>query len=153
MTVTLRPIGDGDRDFLSRLYASTRAEELAHVPWPEAQKAAFLQMQFEAQHAHYQQYTQTRFEVILVDGEPAGRLYVRRADDEIRIVDIALLPAHRNSGIGGSLLRELVEEARTARLPLHIHVEKNNPALRLYERLGFRQIDDRGVYWFLEKAP
>jgi ribosomal protein S18 acetylase RimI-like enzyme len=90
------------------------------------------------------------FDVILVDGQPAGRLYVSREDDEIRIVDIALLPEYCNRGIGTTLLKGLQSEAAAAGKPLRIHVERFNPALRLYERLGFRQIDDRGVYLFME---
>ena len=108
-------------------------------------------MQFDAQHAHYQEhYPGAAFDVILVDGQPAGRLYVAREDDEIRIVDIALLPEYRNRGIGTRLLRGLQSEAAAAGKPLSIHVERFNPALRLYERLGFRQIEDQGVYLFME---
>ncbi|MBL0218678.1 MAG: GNAT family N-acetyltransferase [Myxococcales bacterium] len=154
MPVTLRPIVPADEDFLYRVYASTRTEELALTDWSPAQKTAFLQMQFTAQHRHYQDnYSNTAFDVILHDDEPVGRLYVRRIASEMRIVDIALLPAFRSAGIGGALLRGLVEEARREAVPLRIHVEKNNPALRLYERLGFRAIEDRGVYWFLECSP
>lgn len=154
MPVTLRPIVPADEDFLYRVYASTRTEELALTDWSPAQKTAFLQMQFTAQHRHYQDnYSNTAFDVILQDDQPVGRLYVRRIASEMRIVDIALLPAFRSAGIGGGLLRGLVEEARRETVPLRIHVEKNNPALRLYERLGFRAIEDRGVYWFLECSP
>ena len=121
------------------------------MPWDAAQKAAFLQMQFDAQHAHYQEvFSGAAFDVILVDGQPAGRLYVNRGDDEMRIVDIALLPAYCNRGIGTWLLKELQSEAAGAGKPLRIHVERFNPALRLYQRLGFQQIVDRGVYLFME---
>ena len=47
-------------------------------------------------------------------------------------------------------MRALQAEAAASRKPLRIHVERFNPALRLYERLGFKQIADRGVYWFME---
>jgi ribosomal protein S18 acetylase RimI-like enzyme len=90
------------------------------------------------------------FDVILVGGQPAGRLYLHRRDDEIRIMDIALLPEYCDRGIGTTLLHGLLSEAAAAGKPLRIHVERFNPALRLYERLGFRQIDDRGVYLFME---
>ena len=100
---------------------------------------------------HYQEhYAGAAFDVILVDGQPAGRLYVAREEDEIRIVDIALLPEYRNRGIGTTLLRGLQSEAAAAGKPLRIHVERFNPALRLYERLGFRRSTDRGVYLFME---
>jgi GNAT superfamily N-acetyltransferase len=149
--IALRPIRPDDDAFLLVLYASTREKELAALPWDSGQKTAFLQMQFDAQHAQYQEaYAGAAFDVILVDGQPAGRLYVARKEEEIRIVDIALLPDYCNRGIGTTFLGGLQAEAAAAGKPLRIHVERFNPALRLYERLGFRQIADRGVYLFME---
>ena len=57
--LTFRHITEADLPFLARLYASTRTEELAVTPWSAEQKAAFLAMQFQAQHAHYQQHYPT----------------------------------------------------------------------------------------------
>jgi ribosomal protein S18 acetylase RimI-like enzyme len=124
------------------------------VPWDDAQKDAFLRMQFDAQDAWWREnYADASFEVILVEGEPAGRLYVHRGESEIRIVDIALLPEHRGGGIGTSLLEDLLAEADAAGKSVTIHVERLNPALRLYERLGFALAEDKGVYLFLERPP
>ena len=149
--LTFRPIAGADLPFLSALYASTRAEELAVTPWSDAQKAAFLDMQFRAQHTYYlAHYPDAAFDVILINHQPAGRLYIDRATSEIRIVDIALLPEWCNRGIGSALINVLQGEAAAAGKPLRIHVEKFNPALRLYERLGFRPIEDKGVYLFME---
>jgi len=149
--ITLRPIRDDDLELLFRVYASTREEELAPVPWTAEQKADFLRMQAAAQHAYYQEnYKGADWLVIERDGVPAGRLYVHRREKEIRLVDISLLPEHRNAGIGSDILVELIAEAAAAGKPLRIHVERFNPALRLYERLGFQQIEDRGVYLFME---
>jgi ribosomal protein S18 acetylase RimI-like enzyme len=149
--VTLRPIGPDDQSFLYDVYASTRVGELAAVPWDDLQKSAFLQMQFNAQHQYYlEQYPHAAFDIILIDGRPAGRLYVNRGQDELRIIDISILPAWRNRRIGTHLLGALQTEAALARKPLRIHVERFNPALRLYERLGFVPVADRGVYLFLE---
>lgn len=91
--------------------------------------------------------------MIAVDGVPAGRLYVHRGDAEIRIVDIALLPEHRGGGIGTALLEELLAEADTSGKSVTIHVERQNRALRFYERLGFSVAEDKGVYLFLERQP
>ena len=149
--VALRAIRPDDEEFLCRVYASTRTEELAAVAWTEEEKAAFLRMQFAAQHRYYQEsYTSSRFDVVLVDGRPAGRLYVARWPEELRVIDIALLPEFRRRGIGTALLRNLLEEGSARRLPVRIHVERHNPALVLYEGLGFRLVEDRGVYLFLE---
>jgi len=121
------------------------------VDWSEAQKDAFLRQQFEAQTQHYREhFAGARFDVIECDGEPAGRLSVWRGRDEIRLVEIALLPAWRGRGIGGRLLRPILEEAAEQRLPVRIHVERSNPALRLYERLGFAPVAERGLYLLLE---
>jgi ribosomal protein S18 acetylase RimI-like enzyme len=154
MAIALKAIGPADEGFLYEVYASTRAEELAPVPWSAEQKAAFLLQQFTAQHRHYQDnYTGARFEIIVRDGEPAGRLYVARWPNEIRIVDISLLPAHRNAGIGSSLLRELLDEGAATGKSVSIHVERMNPAMRLYRRLGFAEIADKGVYALMEWSP
>src|SRR2546422_184542 len=89
--VELRPVEPGDREFLYCVYASTRTEELAVVPWDEEQKAAFLRVQFGAQDAWYREnYADARFDVIVVGGERAGRFYVHCGPSEIRIVDIVL---------------------------------------------------------------
>jgi ribosomal protein S18 acetylase RimI-like enzyme len=137
------------------VYASTRAEELAVVPWDEPTKQAFLAQQFEAQDVHYKRhYPDASFEVIEVDGEPAGRLYVHRADEEMLIIDIALLPPFRGRGIGAELLRELIDEADASERKLSIHVERENRARTLYDRLGFEVVeDDGGIYLLMQRAP
>ena len=152
-TIALRPIGEADLAFLDEVYASTRTEELAPLGWNAAQQNAFLAQQFAAQHRHYQQhYSDASFQVILVDGQPAGRLYVARWPGEIRLIDIALLPAARGAGIGTRLLHDLLDEAVATQKPIRLHVEKFNPALRLYQRFGFVSVEDRGVYWLMEWA-
>jgi ribosomal protein S18 acetylase RimI-like enzyme len=153
--VALRPVGDADRAFLAHVYATTRADELAVLPWSDEQKAAFLAQQFEAQDAHYRRhYSGATLDVIEVDGEPAGRLYVHRGPREIRIVDVALTPPYRGRGLGTRLLRGLIAEAEESGRSLSIHVEIHNPARRLYERLGFRPAGDGdGVYLLMERAP
>ena len=149
--ITSRPITAEDEQFLYRLYASTRQEELAMTVWTDAQKETFLRQQFTAQHKFYMEhFAQATFEILLLNKEAIGRLYVDRRVDEIRIIDIALLPEHRNKGIGSSLLKNLLMEAHETAKPLRIHVEKNNPALKLYDRLGFREIEDKGVYYLME---
>ena len=152
--IAYRPIGEEDLPFLRELYASTRADEMVVVPWDEAQKRAFLEMQFEAQHTYYlEQFADASFDLILQDGEPIGRLYIDRRDDEHRLIDIALLPAARGRGIGGSIMRRLLDEAAAESKPVRIHVEQHNTAMRLYERLGFERIEEQGVYWFMEWQP
>ena len=152
--ITFRPIRPEDEALLYQIYASTREEELAQVPWDTAEKEAFLRMQFNAQHQYYQeQFPHAAFQIILRDDRPIGRLYVNRRPDVIHLIDIALLPANRNRGIGTSLLKELLAEASEVGKPVRIHVEHFNPALHLYERLGFSRIGDQGVYYQMEWLP
>ena len=152
--ITLRPVQPGDEGFLYLVYASTRADELAPLNWSEQQRHAFLTMQFDAQSRFYrEQFPGAAFQVILRGGVAIGRLYVDRRADEISIIDIALVPEQRGHGIGAALLTDLIEEADRADKPVRIHVERFNPALRLYQRLGFVPIGDTGVYLLLEKLP
>jgi GNAT superfamily N-acetyltransferase len=149
--VSYKPINDLDRDFLYAVYASTRTEELKLTDWDDNRKTEFLQMQFSAQHQYYQEhYSDTLFQIILYDGHPAGRLYLARWPNELRIVDLALLPDYRNLGIGSHILTTILNEAKTKDLPVNIHVERFNPALNLYRRLGFVKKDEHGVYDFME---
>jgi ribosomal protein S18 acetylase RimI-like enzyme len=152
--VSFRPIRPADEPFLARLYASTRADEMAVVPWSEEQKASFLQMQFEAQHKFYlEQFQQADFLIVQRRGQPIGRLYLDHRVDEIRLIDIALLPEHRQKGLGAALMRDVLAAARRAGKKVRIHVERNNPAMRLYHRLGFERIEDQGPYYLMEWSP
>jgi ribosomal protein S18 acetylase RimI-like enzyme len=145
--LTFRPITDGDLPFLALVYASTRAGELAATDWSDEQKATFLEQQFRAQHAHYQRYyPQADWLVTVREGEDIGRLYIERWPSQHRIIDITLLPAHRGRRLGYALLRDLQDEAAAASKAVSIHVEKFNPAMRLYRRLGFATAEDKGVY-------
>jgi GNAT superfamily N-acetyltransferase len=152
--LSLRPATPADRDFLLRVYASTREQELAQVPFSAAEKAAFLEQQFAAQSVHYERgYTDLSYDLVLVDGEPAGRLIVSRWPAEVRVVDIALLPEHRGHGVGGRLMRPVLDEADERGVKASIHVEQGSPALRFYRRLGFAAIEDRGIHLLMERPP
>lgn len=153
-SVTLRPIQPADQEILYQVYASTRTEELAVTDWNEEQKQSFLRMQFDAQHRHYQEhYAKAAFSVVLLNEQPIGRLFVARWDHEIRIVDIALLPQFRSTGIGSSLLQDILAEGVQSGKTVTIHVEQFNPAMRLYERLGFQKLGEVGVYFLMEWSP
>lgn len=154
LRVELRPVRETDREFLVAVYGSTREEELRPLPWSEEQKTAFVAMQFEAQQKHWGEvYPEASRDLIIADGEPAGRLYVNRGEKEIRIVDIAILPRFRGNGAGEGLLRSIFEEGDASGRPVTIHVERHNPARRLYERLGFTIQEDKGVYLLMSRPP
>jgi ribosomal protein S18 acetylase RimI-like enzyme len=149
-----RPATSADDAFLYRLYASTRDDEMALWGAPADQQAAFLRMQFDAQRAHYQRhFSLANHEILTIDGDPVGRTLIDRSRDELRLVDIALLPEHRGSGIGSVLVRELLAESVATGKPVRLHAFKPSRAVAFYERLGFRRVADEGVYWALEAAP
>ncbi len=136
--VSLRAAGAEDEPLLLRVYAATRAQEMNLVPWDDAQKQAFIRMQFDAQHRHYtSHYPGARFEVILLDGEPVGRLYLAQLETEFRIMDVAVLPENRRAGIGSLVVEEVLKEAQAASVPVTMSMETYNPSLPLFERMGF----------------
>ena len=154
MDVALRSVRADDEPFELSVYASTREDELAPVPWTDEQKAAFVAAQFAAQRAHYaEHYAGLSSDVVLVDGEPAGRLLVARWREEIRIVDMAFLPAFRGRGAGSALFAELMDEATEMAKRLSIHVERHNRARELYERLGFESVGETGIHLRMEWDP
>lgn len=145
--LSMRPMAEADLPFLSALYASTRTEELAPVPWSEDEKSAFLAQQFHAQHTHYMaHYPDAHWLVVEQAGTPVGRLYLEWWPSEIRIIDIALMPESRSGGLGHALLEDVMALAGKDGLAVGIHVEKTNSAMSLYRRLGFEVVEDKGVY-------
>jgi ribosomal protein S18 acetylase RimI-like enzyme len=152
--VSFRPELPEDEAFLAKLYATTRDIEMALTGWDAAQQEAFLRSQFQFQTTHYRQhYGDASFQIILRDNAPIGRIYVHHGAREIRLMDIALLPEFRRSGIGGAILENLLGEAARQEKTVTLHVERFNPALRLYQRLGFRVIEDLGINLFMEWRP
>jgi ribosomal protein S18 acetylase RimI-like enzyme len=150
----LRPAGVDDAELLLAIYASTRAEELAVVPWSDAQRVAFLRQQFAAQSTSWRaQHPAADWSLVEVDGRPAGRLYVDRSGDVLHIVDIALLPEFRGAGIGTALLGDVLAEADERQVPVTIYVETTNRARSLYIRLGFARVDGMGIYDLYRRRP
>jgi ribosomal protein S18 acetylase RimI-like enzyme len=147
----LRQTVDEDLDVLERIYASTRTIELAQTDWSDQFKTKFIHMQFLAQASHYRQhYPGAEYWLILYEQVTAGRLYLHYRGSEVRIMDIAILPDYRNLGIGTHVLKGLQNIAKISCQRLSIHVERFNPAQRLYQRLGFECQDQGDVYCLME---
>ncbi len=154
MEVRLRPKNTDDEEFLFRLYSGTRDDELSIVPWTRQQKEDFLRMQFNAQISYYNQiFPQMEYNIILHDNIPAGRLMIARLDEEIRVVDIAIISGQRGRGTGCKLLQRIMDEAVAAGKKVVLHVEQNNRAQNLYKRLGFKVAAVEGYYFRMEWAP
>lgn len=148
----LRRVTPDDDSFLLSVYTSTRADELAQVQWQEGQREAFVKWQFEMQRREYEaRFPDAEYDVIEIDGQPAGRLWLGRKDDEIRLLDIALLPEFQNRSAGTVLITDLIDEARsTGKRLRHMVFVLNNNADRFYERLGFVVLEDLGGYKHME---
>lgn len=147
---TIRAETAADMDFSASLYALTREAELSAVDWPTAATHSFCRQQFDAQHAHYHQhYPLAQFLLIERDGMPVGRLYFEQTPNELRLMEITLLVEARNLGIGGALSRALLQQAHADGVAMGLHVEPFNPARRLYERQGFREVEERGLYLYM----
>jgi ribosomal protein S18 acetylase RimI-like enzyme len=154
MNLSRRPVRPDDQEFQFKLYATTRQAEIAAFGWSSAQQEAFLRMQFAAQQNWYRTaYPLAAWEIIELDQAPVGRMIVLQGRESITLVDIALLSEHRGQGIGGGLVRELLEEGRDAMVPVRLQVLKSNPAARLYQRLGFVKTGEDEMYLQMEKRP
>ena len=153
--IALREVTPADRAFLEDVYASAREAELAPVPWSPGEKRTFLDSQFALQdEAYRRRFPPEAFLVIEEQGAPIGRVVLAELDaGELRIADIALLPAHRGRGIGSSLIRDVIAEGEHRGVPVSLHVERWNPAWRLYERLGFVEVSEAGAYVLLRRLP
>ncbi len=150
-SISLRSVTDADKDFLLELYQSSRGDDLRGLGWDEDRISEFLSMQHEAQQVFYQtDYQQAVDEIILIEGEPAGRLIVERREHEIRCVDLALLPGHRGAGVGTFLIQRLQEEARQTNKRLRLQIIRFNRAVTLLERLGFVRTSETGTHFQME---
>ncbi len=146
-TITTRPLLPTDEDLSYQVYASTRADEMALIPWPEAQKEAFVRMQFEMRQQQYRaEYPEALTEVILCEDAPAGTMTTLKTPDAILLIDIALLAHFRGAGIGTTILHDLQKE----RKKIILHVLKQNPAKHLYSRLGFVAAGEDSMYLRME---
>ena len=146
--MSLRPATEADEDFLFELFASTRMDEFKFLLGDEAQVEALVRMQFNLQRQQYDAgYPEADHKIILRDGQPIGRLFVDESDVEFTLVDVALLAAHRNYGLGTYLFQQLLRRAAGKGKRVRLHVLKSNPARRLYERLGFSSVAEDGMYF------
>lgn len=152
--VTFREAAEGDRPFLRELYREVRSAELALTDWDEPRKRAFADDQFELQDTWYRtQYPNARFRVVERDGLPIGRLYYMAGAEELRLMEVSLVPGERNRGLGTAIVRSLLEIAEARGLAVTLHVETFNPARNLYARLGFAAGEANGIYVPMRREP
>jgi len=152
-SITLRPVDETDEDFLIELYKSSRGDDLRGLDWSEDRISEFLEMQYEAQRNLQDDNGHVIEQLVLMKGRPIGRLSIAAGADEIRCIDLSLLPEYRNQGRGTLLIQRLQEQARSATLPLHLQVIRFNRAVNLFERLGFRRTSETGTHFQMEWLP
>lgn len=154
LAAAVRPENPADLPFCAVLYALTRAEELAQAPWTDEMKQAFCLQQFNTQHQFYRQtYPEAQFFVIERAGTAIGRVYVDPAPGEERLMEITVLHEARGQGIGSAITRAVVARAHGRGVAASLHVEPMNPARRLYERVGFREVETQGFYLAMRCEP
>jgi len=152
--LTFRLVEKKDDDLIYSIYRSTRDKELAYTNWPELQKHAFITMQLMAQLSDYQRkYPDILQEIILHNKKSIGRLYTWESLNEIKIIDISILPEYQRKGFGTKILQQILNKAIQAEKKVSLHVITSNPALKLYERLGFRKIDTYMDRFYMEFSP
>ena len=152
-SITLQPVSGSDEDFLIELYKSSRGDDLRGLGWSEDRISEFLEMQHEAQRNLQNDDEHVSDQLVLMDGKPIGRLSIEPRADEIRCIDLALLPDYRNQGVGTLLIQRLQEQARSASIPLRLQVIRFNRAVNLLERLGFRRTSETGTHFQMEWLP
>lgn len=148
VSLSLIPVKESDKPFLIELYSSTRAEEMATVPWSDEQKQAFLQKQFEAQNISYRErYPNASFDIIKLNDERIGRFYLAELADEIRIIDLAVLPQHFNREFYIKLIEKVLKKGEIDGKPVQIYLESFNPLAEIFARLGFQKAGEHGIYF------
>lgn len=154
MIIKFRPITLADHAFLKIAYRSTREQELSVSRLTTDQKNQFIEFQFNAQHAHYtNEFKGAEFNIITVNNVNAGRLYVWETTDEIRLIDIILLPKYRGKGIGSRILKNLIKNSEESGKVLNLHVLKTNTASRFYTKLGFTVNEEKESHYFMSYTP
>lgn len=152
--LSLRTVTPADRELLFQIYASTREDELAVVPFNDQEKNAFLRMQFAARERSYaERFPAKDHCVVERAGVPLGYLWVDRRESELHLVDVALLPEYRGDGIGTELMTQLIAEARQRKVPFRLNVLAQGSVRRFYERLGFTAVGAPSVYQLMELLP
>jgi ribosomal protein S18 acetylase RimI-like enzyme len=154
-TLAVRPALPQDEIFLYDLYSAVRAPEFALAPVSATEKEQLIRMQFRLQTSAYtQMYPNSCYHVVLLDGKPAGRLWVAPGDGEFHLVDIAVHPNLQRKGIGTVLIQRLQQEAAKAKLPIRCCVFRFNPgSLRFHRRLGFTILREDQMHYYLEWRP
>lgn len=138
-TVRMRPVNETDDSFLYDVVSSTVRNQFKKMGGDIQIMEPLLRIQYENQTREYRKrFPQASHLIVTINNVDAGRIYLDRNSEEIRILDVTLLPEYRGKGLGAFILKMLEEEAAQNQLPIRIYVEEGNPSLRLFRRLGYQ---------------
>jgi ribosomal protein S18 acetylase RimI-like enzyme len=147
-----RPERVSDEAFRFLLFTQSRppSDDFSRLD-PSLRDWLMLQ-QFAGQSASYRaQYPNARFDIVELDASPIGRIVTDRTPEAVLVVDIALDLTHRNRGIGTTLMRIVIDEARAAGLSVRLTIfAGNQAALLFYSRLGFKAVESTEINTTLE---
>lgn len=153
--VKLRRAIDDDHYALYQVFTASRIDLMtALADLEHSQQEEIMLFQFNAQQKYYKSnYPTICFDIIVRNNYIIGYIYTAQVDDKIELVDIALMPEHRNQGIGQALIMDLLDEGKVLLKCVSLHVQHGNPAYQLYERLGFIEAGEQGIYKRMEWRP
>ena len=136
MKVEIRPAEAGDVEFARSAHHAAYRDvvERQFGPWDEAAQDKFFAADWDPRTA----------EIILADGSLCGYCIVERRVDDIHARELVIHPDFQGQGIGSFLLRRLQDEARSRSVPVRLGTFHENRAVKLYARLGFREIGSTG---------
>ncbi|WP_046226151.1 GNAT family N-acetyltransferase [Paenibacillus dauci] len=151
-TPTIVQVTAADRDFLFDVYMDTRLSEVASWGWTPEQLHSFLHMQFVMQQSYLDnRYPQLDRRLINSDQTAIGQMTIFHGENELRLVDLAVLSRYRNQGAGTFILQELQRQAAAYAIPIRLQVRLDNPrAQRLYQRLGWHEISLEELHMEME---
>lgn len=152
--ILLKRRTENDSEFFMKLFAEIKSSELQLNTWPEPIRTQMINMQFNA----YESYMNVEFPdnkdyLILYQSAKAGRLQLNTDEMGIRIINISLSPPYRNKGIGAKIINDLTLEANQKNKPIFLDVDKINPALNLYSRLGFKIVLENEIKFTMAYTP
>jgi GNAT superfamily N-acetyltransferase len=138
MPISFRPALDQDFDYCKRLYFGEMEWIIKELHLDRAAQAASFQHQWDL----------TQIRIIALDDTDVGWLQTMTRDDEFFVAQMFVDRPFQRRGIGTEVMKRLIGEAAGVNQTMRLNVVKINPAVRLYERLGFQVVreDDRKFY-------
>ena len=142
--VALREACAEDYNFALALYTQTiKPYTIAFMPWIDAVESARFKRLWSL--------ADTR--IITLDGAEVGWVEATDTGEELVLKQFYIAPARQKRGIGTQVMDLLLKEWQSAGKPIVLNVLKNNPARRLYQRLGFATVGETDMKFLMRREP